>query len=151
MDLEEFNECKEKFVKYPPANPANIRAQDLLAAKNSLAWTQDKFPPWTLDQSVIIARTIQALCMEAGFFIGVCGGTLNKGTSCNDIDLLAVARTVDSKVGDLKLVLTAVGFVADVYDPNYEGELEGMTARFLLSYKHNNSVKVQFLVCGAIK
>jgi len=50
----------------------------------------------TLEQSLEIVRRIQPRAMALGYYIALAGGTLNKGYSDNDIDLVAIPRTKKS-------------------------------------------------------
>jgi len=70
--------------------------EDLFAPKND---------GWSLMHALRVIRTIQKPCMEAGYYIALAGGVLNRGFSANDLDLVAVRRINHDQLDDLVDVL----------------------------------------------
>lgn len=66
---------------------------------------------WTLDQALSLIRKNQQTFMEAGWFIALAGGVLNKGESVHDLDLVAVPmKTGKNHLVDLHNTLTYIGW-----------------------------------------
>lgn len=52
---------------------------------------------WKLEEALSFIRSWQPIFMEAGFYLALAGGVLNKGFSTSDLDLVAMPRTIESK------------------------------------------------------
>lgn len=87
----------------------------------------------TLEDSAQIVSDLQESCMSLGYYLALAGGTLNKGYSSNDVDLVAVPRTSGSTKEDLieylktKMVLVkpptelSRGRMIDIFHFTYKG------------------------------
>ena len=51
---------------------------------------------WDIVEALMLIRHLQSPCMSAGYYLALGGGVLNKGWSSNDLDLVAVPRTLQS-------------------------------------------------------
>jgi len=47
---------------------------------------------WALDNALTFIRSNQPAAMDAGYYLALAGGVLNKGFSTNDLDVVAVPR-----------------------------------------------------------
>lgn len=56
---------------------------------------------WTLPEALDYIRSMQAAAMRRNYYIALAGGVLNKGFSCNDLDLVFVPRTAAAREGEL--------------------------------------------------
>jgi len=65
----------------------------------------------TLEQVQQLISNIQPMCKENGYYIALAGSCINKGYSTNDIDLVAVPRTGESKKLDLIRLLHDLDFI----------------------------------------
>lgn len=61
---------------------------------------------WNLEDALSFIRTQQPLCMQAGYYLALAGGVLNKGKSLNDLDLVAMPMTEESCIEKLLVVLS---------------------------------------------
>lgn len=68
---------------------------------------------WTIEDALDVIRTMQPKCMDAGYYIAMAGGVLNKGYSDNDLDLVAMPRTKFSEPVDL---LECLGSILELSD-----------------------------------
>lgn len=64
---------------------------------------------WTLDDAVTLIRSVQPAVMQAGYYMALAGGVLNKGTSLTDLDLVIVPRTPQTTMADADVLNTLWG------------------------------------------
>ncbi len=84
---------------------------------------------WDIDEALNFVRKIQPVCMEAGYYIALCGGVLNKGFSNNDLDLVAMPRTSLSKCEALRKAFDNLQFIPQKTWDLHTGEVR--------SYEYN--------------
>ncbi len=55
-----------------------------------------------IDQALDIVRDLQPAAMRIGYYLALAGGTLNKGHSYNDVDIIAIPRegAIGGREGD---------------------------------------------------
>lgn len=67
----------------------------------------------TLDFALTFIRSIQADCMNSGYYIALGGGVLNNGFSNNDLDLVLMPRTSESKTANLLHIINCYPLFVD--------------------------------------
>lgn len=51
---------------------------------------------WTLADAVLLVRRYQKHAMDRGYYLAIAGNVLNRGSSYNDLDIVAVPRDKNS-------------------------------------------------------
>lgn len=67
---------------------------------------------WTLNDALEFIRDRQAGAEAAGYYLALAGGVLNRGSSFNDLDVVAVPRTADANPvahGELLALFSTTG------------------------------------------
>jgi len=99
----------------------------------------------TLDAAVDIVRELQPGVMDIGYYLALAGGTLNKGLSTNDIDLVAVPR---GYAGNESTLIAYLESVADSFaSPNLQSRGRPINVHHYMY----NGVKLDIAVVSQLK